>query len=74
MSEEQSGLRKGIGTVEQVFIWRNLIDKHLNSQNNLFHDFIDFKKAFDRVYHDGLCSALHKFGIQNEIIVMIKAL
>ena len=72
--EEQAGFRKGRNTVNKVFNRRNLIDKHLNSQKNLFHNFIYFKKAFDRVYHDGLWSALHKFGFQHQIIIMIKAL
>ena len=39
----------------------------------MFHNFIDLKKAFNRVYHDGLWSALYKFGIQNDIIMMIKS-
>ena len=74
LSEEQAGFRKRRKTVEQVFNCRNLIDKHLNSQKNLFHNFIDFKKAFDRVYNDGIWYAMQKFGIHNEIIVMIKAI
>ena len=34
--------------------YRSLIaitEKHLQYQHNLFHNFRDFKKAFDRVYH-----------------------
>ena len=78
LSEQQAGFRKGISTVEQLFNCRNIIDKHLNSQNNIFHNFIDFKKAFDRVgimiTYIMMDYGQHKFGIQNEIIVMIKAL
>ena len=70
LSEEQVGFRKGRSTIEKVFNCRNIIEKHLD----LFHNFIDFKKAFDRIYHDGLWSALYKFGIQNDIIMMIKSL
>ena len=72
LSEEQAVFRKGRSTIEQVFNCRNIIEKHLDSQKNQFHNFIDFKKAFDRVYHDGLWSALNKFGIQNDIIMMLK--
>ena len=74
LSEEQAGFRKGRSTVEQVFNCRNIIEKHLDSQKDLYHNCIDFKKAFDRVYHEGMWSALCKFGINNDIIMMIKSL
>ena len=74
LSEEQAGFRKRRSTVEQVFNCRNIIEKHLDSQKDLYHNFIDFKKAFDRVYHEGMWSALCKFGINNDIIMMIKSL
>ena len=74
LSEEQAGFRKGRSTVEQVFNCRNIIEKHLDSQKDIYHNCIDFKKAFDRVYHEGMWSALCKFGINNDIIMMIKSL
>ena len=61
LSEEQAGFRKGRSTVEQVFNCRNIIEKHLDSKKYLYHNVIDFKKAFDRVYHEGMWSALCKF-------------
>ena len=33
---------------------KNLQHQHLQHQRNLFHSFIDFKKAFDRVWHAGM--------------------
>ena len=41
---------------------------------NLFHNFIEFKKAFDRIYHEGLWSKLQKYVIHHELITMIKVL
>ena len=41
---------------------------------DLYHNFIDFKKAFDRVWHDGLWTSLQKYGINSNIISMIKYL
>ena len=35
-------------TTEQLFNLRVLVEKYLEHQNELFHNFIDFKKAFDR--------------------------
>ena len=34
------------------------IRKHLEHQRNLYHNFIDFKKEFDRVCHHGLWKVL----------------
>ena len=74
ISEEQEGFQKGRSTVEQIINVRTLKEKHLDSQTYLFRYFIDFRKAFDRVYHEGLWSTLQKCGIDQELITMIKAL
>ena len=50
------------------------MERHIESQKDLYHNFIDFKKVFDRVWHDGLWSSLQKYGINSNIISMIKAL
>ena len=54
LSEEQAGFRAGRSTMEQIFNCRVLAEKHMQHQRDLFHNFIDFKKAFDRVWHVGL--------------------
>ena len=43
-SEEQAGFRKGRSTTEQIFNCRNIIEKHLERQKDLYHNFIYFKK------------------------------
>ena len=50
------------------------MERHIEIQKDLYHNFIDFKKAFDRVWHDGVWSSLQKYGINSNIISMIKAL
>ena len=51
-----------------------MMEKHLQHQKELFHNFIDFKKAFDRVWHDGLWHVLRGFGIEEGLIQVIQAL
>ena len=41
-------------SAERIFNCRVMIAKHLEHQRTLYHNFIDFKKAFDRVCHDDL--------------------
>ena len=52
--EEQAGFRAGRSTTEQIFNLRILCEKYLQHQQDLYHVFIDFKKAFDRVWHTAL--------------------
>ena len=49
IAEEQAGFRAGRSTTEQI-----LSKKYLQHQQDLYHVFIDFKKAFDRVWHAAL--------------------
>ena len=74
LAEEQAGFRAGRSTVEQIFTCRILMEKHLQHQRDLFHNFIDFRKAFDRVWHEGLWQVLRQFGIEEGLIQAIQAL
>ena len=49
MAEEQAGFRAGRSTTEQTFNLQILCEKYLQHQQDLYHVFIDFKEAFDRV-------------------------
>ena len=51
IAEEQTGFRAGRSTTQQIFNLRILCEKYLYHQQDLYHVFIDFKKAFDRVWH-----------------------
>ena len=54
IAEEQAGFRAGRSTTEQIFNLRILCEKYLQQQKDLYHVFIDFKKAFDKVWHAAL--------------------
>ena len=51
IAEEQAGFRVCRSTTEQIFNVRILCEKYLQRQQNLYHVFIDFKKAFDKMYN-----------------------
>ena len=74
LAEEQAGFRTGRSTVEQIFNCQIIIEKHLQHQRDLYHNFIDFKKAFDRVWHEGLWHTLRKFNIEEGLTQTIEAL
>ena len=71
IAEEQAGFRAGRSTTEQIF---NLCEKYLQHQQSLYHVFIDFKKAFDRVWHEALWATMRKYNINASIIRAIENL
>ena len=67
IAEEQAGFRAGRSITEQMSNLRILCEKYLQHQQKLYHVFIDFKKAFDRVWHEDLWAAMRKYNISASI-------
>ena len=74
IAEEQAGFRAGRSTTEQIFNLRILCEKYLQYQQGHYHVFIDFKKAFDRVWHAALLATMKKYSISTNLIKVIKNL
>ena len=74
IAEEQAGFRAGRSTIEQIFNLRLLCEKYRQHQQDLYHIFIDFKKAFDRVWHDALWATMNHFNINSNTTRAIKSL
>ena len=51
-----------------------VIEKHQQHQHNLFHNFIDFKKAFDRVWLVGLWRVFKSFNIEEGLFQAIQTI
>ena len=63
IEETQSGFSSGVGTREGILNLRLIFDKYLEIKQNVFVCYIDYEKAFDRVYHDQLMSKLKSCDI-----------
>ena len=74
IAEEHAGFRAGEGTTDQIFNLRILCEKYLQHQQDLYHVFIDFKKAFDRVWHAALWATMKKYNTSTNLIRVIKNL
>ena len=74
IAEQQAGFRTGRSTTEQIFNLRILCEKYLQHQQDLYHVFVDFKKAFDRVWHEALWATTRKYNINASIIRAIENL
>ena len=67
LAEEEAGFRPKRSRVEQIFNMRLLIETHLRHQRVLCHNSIDFKKAFDRVWHEGLWQVMKNFNFNKAL-------
>ena len=74
IAEEQAGFRAERSTTEQIFNLRILCEKYLQHQQDFYHVFIDFKKAFDRIWHAALWATMKKYNISTNLIQVIKNL
>ena len=54
LSESQTGFRKTYSTCDSIFALHMLISILFNQKKKLFCAFIDFQRAFDTVWRDGL--------------------
>ena len=73
IAEDQAGFRAGRNTTEQIFNLRILCEKYLQHQRDLYYVLVDFKKAFDRVWHAALRATM-KYNISTNLIRVIKNL
>ena len=70
-SQYQAGGRSNYSTGEQVFILRSIIDKCNYFNQPIFLQFIDLKKAFDKMVIKNILQNLWEIGIRGKIWRMI---
>ena len=58
----------------QIFNLIILCEKYLQHQQDLYHVFTDFKKAFDRVLHTALWATMKNYNFSTNLIRVIKNL
>ena len=72
LSEEQAGFRKERSTVQQILCLRLIAEKHREVNQDVYNCFVDFKKAFDLVWHEGLWAVLQSYGVSQKLITILK--
>ena len=71
---EQIGFIPKFSTCDHIFVLNQLLTKYLSKGKRIFACFIDLKKAFDSIWHDGLLYKLAKNGITGKFFDIIKAI
>ncbi len=73
VGDEQGGLRKGRGCVDQIFAVKILVKKYLERDWQLFAAFMDLEKAYDRVDRKGLWDTLRVYGVGGQLLEGIRS-
>ena len=70
----QIGFQEGYRATDHIFSLKTIVDKHAigKPRGNLYACFLDFKKAYDSVWHDGLFSQLERRNIRGNFLAIIK--
>ena len=65
------GLRAGKGTVDAIFVVRQIIEKAREHNVNLHFNFLYFKAAFDTMWREAVWKILAHVGIPHKIVSLI---
>ena len=68
------GFRPNMRTSNNILILKTLIDKQFNNNQKLYCCFVDFSKAFDTVWRNGLLSKLRSYGIEGKMLNILHSL
>ena len=76
LHKAQRGFLPGHRTSDHIFTLRTMIDKYVKNvpKGKLYTCFIDFKKAFDSIWHDGLFYKLLHYNIGGKFYNLVKSL
>ena len=74
LTESQAGFRRGRSTIDQLFSLRRLAEKYSEFSKSLYICYVDFQKAFDSVWREGLWHVMEHLGYERKIIRLLQAL
>ena len=73
LNKEQIGFVTNNRTPDHVFTMRSVVNKYVEDEKGkVYACFIDFKKAFDTVWHDGLFYKLQNIGIKGNFLETLR--
>ena len=74
VDEMQCGFMPGRGTIDAIFMVRQLQEKYLGRKKCLYFCFVDLEKAFDRVPRRVIEFALRKKGVEEKLVQAVMRL
>ena len=74
VGREQFGFVKDAGTRNAIFAVRNISERAVEMQKDVYMCFIDYSKAFDNVKHSELFEELKKLDIYRKDLRLLQSL
>ena len=70
----QIGFRQGYRTADHVFVLETILNSYFKEGKRVYACFVDFSKAYDTVWRNGLLYKLIKNGLSHKFISLIKSM
>ena len=72
--EEQGGFRNGRGCMDILYTWAEVVRGRRGAGMKTYCAFIDVKKAYDRVWRDGLWKRLWESGVRGKMWRVVRGM
>jgi sorting nexin-29 len=72
LGQYQCGFRPNRSTTDQIFIMRQMLEKHIEHDSDLYMLFVNLKQVFDSVNRKKLTEVMNKMRISHKIIRMVE--
>ena len=74
LSHYQTGFRRAYRTADHVFILDTILNSYFSKGKKVYACFVDFSKAYDSVWRNGLLYKLILNGLSLKFILLIKSM
>ena len=72
IGDYQIGFKEKTRPADHLFILKSIINKYIGNGKKLYTCFIDYEKAYDNVWREGLYYKMIKSGLTTDIVKLIK--
>ena len=71
LMEEQCGFRKGQGTIDQIWLTRQVVERATEYHTTVYLCFVDLIKAYDSVDRAAMIAVLRLHGVPNQLVNLV---